>query len=113
MALEIWTRFRSFCSDRAGSFAPTFALLLVPVVGLIGAALDYSRAANERVMLQRALDTALLAAAQDGTSNWPAVAEGTFRSAYQPKAATPPARASRPQTTPIRGRPPRPCGRLS
>jgi hypothetical protein len=88
MALEIWTRFRSFCSDRAGSFAPTFALLLVPVVGLIGAALDYSRAANERVMLQRALDTALLAAAQDGTSNWSAVAEGTFRSAYRPKGAT-------------------------
>ena len=33
-----------FLQDRRGSITPMFALAIVPVVGLTGAAIDYSRA---------------------------------------------------------------------
>jgi hypothetical protein len=61
------------------------ALSMVPMTGLTGAAVEYARAVNERTMLQRALDAGVLAAANDGTSQWLSVAQGTFRSVYAPK----------------------------
>ncbi|UFW63295.1 pilus assembly protein [Rhizobium laguerreae] len=51
-----------FCNDRTGNIALSFALLLVPLIGAVGASLDYVRAYNTRSKMQSDLDTALLAA---------------------------------------------------
>ena len=61
-----------------GSVMPMFGLALVPVFGLVGAAVDYSRANNIRTGMQKALDSGLLAGARDGTFNWSNVALDIF-----------------------------------
>src|SRR5919204_5175487 len=61
-----------------GSVTPMFALSLVPMIGLVGAAVEYSQANNIRTGLQGALDAAVLAAARDGTFNWQTVATNVF-----------------------------------
>jgi Flp pilus assembly protein TadG len=43
--------------------APIFAIAIIPVIGLTGAAIDYSRAATARTQLQSAIDAAALALA--------------------------------------------------
>jgi Flp pilus assembly protein TadG len=50
-----------FLKDRRGSVAPMFALAIIPVMGLVGAAVDYSRANSARTSLQAALDATALA----------------------------------------------------
>jgi Flp pilus assembly protein TadG len=45
-----------FMQDRRGGVAPMFALALVPVFGLVGAAVDYSRANSVRTGMQSAID---------------------------------------------------------
>ena len=51
---------RHFCRDRRANVAPIFALAIIPVVGFVGAAIDYSRASAARTALQAALDSAAL-----------------------------------------------------
>ena len=72
----------SFRRNGAGSIGQIFALSLIPLLGLTGAAIDYSRAANEQARLAFALDNALVAGARDGTSNWQGVASSTFANFY-------------------------------
>src|SRR5947208_509023 len=50
-----------FLKDRRGGVAPMFALTLVPIVGFIGAAIDYSRANSIRTSMQAAADATSLA----------------------------------------------------
>jgi Flp pilus assembly protein TadG len=69
---------RRLIARRDASVLPVFALTLVPLAGMVGAALDYSRATNIRAELQQALDIALLAGARDGTTNWANVAASVF-----------------------------------
>ena len=57
-----------------------FALAVIPVITGVGAAVDYSRANAAKVVLQSALDTALLAGARDGSPNWASVALKAFTS---------------------------------
>lgn len=57
--------FRRFCEDRKGNAAILFGLCVIPVMGLVGAAVDYTRAANIRTAMQAAADAAALAAARD------------------------------------------------
>jgi Flp pilus assembly protein TadG len=52
---------RAFCADRRGNIAILFGLLLVPVVGAMGVALDYSFANQGRTQMQAALDLTGLA----------------------------------------------------
>ena len=52
-----------FLRDRRGGVAPLLALSMIPIVGAVGSAVDYSRAAAIRSELQNAMDSALLAAA--------------------------------------------------
>lgn len=52
----------SLLRDRSGNVAMIFGLALVPVIGLIGAGVDYSRAANVRTRLQAAADAAAVGA---------------------------------------------------
>lgn len=52
---------RSFWRDRRGNVAILFALAIVPVMGAMGAALDYSMANTYRTGMQKAVDAAALA----------------------------------------------------
>ncbi|PLX45408.1 MAG: hypothetical protein C0605_00970 [Hyphomicrobiales bacterium] len=63
---SIFSRFRR-C--RAGNAGMIFALTLIPLAGIVGAALDYSLAITARGKLQAASDTAALAAAKALTQN--------------------------------------------
>ena len=56
--------FSRFMQDRRGGVAPMFALAIIPVIGLTGAAIDYSRANSVRTGMQAALDATALAMAK-------------------------------------------------
>ena len=53
-----------FMQDCRGGVAPMFALALLPLIGLTGAAVDYSRANSVRVGMQAAIDATALAMAK-------------------------------------------------
>ncbi|HEX2727901.1 MAG TPA: vWA domain-containing protein [Beijerinckiaceae bacterium] len=55
----MWKR---FVADAVGGVGFMFALAVVPVLGLVGAAVDYSRASQAHTHLQKAVDAAALAA---------------------------------------------------
>ena len=57
-----------FLKDRRGNIAPMFALSLIPAVGMIGAAVDYTRANNIRSAMQSALDSTTLAMAGNAST---------------------------------------------
>jgi len=48
--------FLRFVNDRKGGVAPLFALALLPILGSMGAAVDYSRANSARTAMQATLD---------------------------------------------------------
>jgi Flp pilus assembly protein TadG len=77
-----------FTARKDGAVLPLFALSLVPIVALVGAAVDYSRANSVRTGLQRTLDSALLAGARDGSVNWTGVAVNFFNANVQPKGSS-------------------------
>ncbi|WP_188312034.1 TadE/TadG family type IV pilus assembly protein [Salinarimonas soli] len=52
-----------FAGARDGSVAVIFALAMLPLLAMVGSAVDYSRASRERALMQSALDMALLAGA--------------------------------------------------
>lgn len=49
-----------FFKDRRGNVAPIFALSIIPIIGFVGAAVDYSRASAIRSEMQGALDATAL-----------------------------------------------------
>lgn len=53
-----------FMKDRRGGVAPMFAIAIIPVFGLVGAAVDYSRANALRAGMQSAIDATALAMAK-------------------------------------------------
>ncbi len=53
--------FRRFCADQRGNFAMLFAITMVPICGVVGAAIDYSRASEVHAKLAEALDAGVLA----------------------------------------------------
>ena len=56
--------FSRFLRDRRGAVAPMFAIAIIPVIGLTGAAIDYSRANSVRTGMQAAIDATALAMAK-------------------------------------------------
>lgn len=56
---------RRFRRDEGGNFLMLFGLALVPLLGVVGVAIDYSRASNARQALNAAIDSAALMAARD------------------------------------------------
>ena len=56
--------FSHFLRDRRGAVAPMFAIAIIPVLGLTGAAIDYSRANSVRTGMQAAIDATALAMAK-------------------------------------------------
>lgn len=64
-----WTRqMRGLLRSDSGNVAIVFSVLLVPVVALIGAALDYSRASSAKAAMQAALDATALNLARESGS---------------------------------------------
>ncbi len=56
---------RRFRRDQHGNVLMMFGLALVPMMGVVGVAIDYSRASNARQALNAAIDSAALMAARD------------------------------------------------
>lgn len=59
---------RRFRAAQGGNVLITFTLLLVPIIGLIGAAIDYSRAASARSAMQGAVDATALMLSKDAAT---------------------------------------------
>lgn len=59
---------RSFRDERKGNVAITFALAILPVIGTVGAAIDYSRANSIKASLQNALDATALMLSRDAAT---------------------------------------------
>lgn len=57
--------FARFIDDRRASAVPIFALAVIPVLAMTGAAVDYSRANSVRAAMQAALDAAALNVSRD------------------------------------------------
>ncbi len=58
-------KLRAFAGERSGNVAVIFALAIIPVVGAMGAAVDYSRANSARTALQAAVDSTALMLSKD------------------------------------------------
>lgn len=64
-ARKMW---RKFSSARGGNVAITFALATLPIVGTVGAAVDYSHANQVKAAMQGALDSTALMLAKDAAT---------------------------------------------
>src|ERR1700730_4764469 len=51
--------------DQRGNIAVIFAIALLPLIGFMGAAIDYSRANNARTAMQSALDSVAVMVPKD------------------------------------------------
>ncbi|HEY1541907.1 MAG TPA: pilus assembly protein TadG-related protein, partial [Xanthobacteraceae bacterium] len=58
---KLRTMWRVFAGASRGNTTITFALAFIPLIGLVGAAIDYSRANSMRTQMQAATDTTALA----------------------------------------------------
>ena len=58
-----------FARAKAGNVAITFAIATLPVIGGVGAAVDYSHANSVKVALQAALDSTALMLSKEATSD--------------------------------------------
>jgi Flp pilus assembly protein TadG len=59
--------FARFFADRKGGVAPLLALGIIPLVGAVGASIDYSRASSARAAMQAAGDAAALMLAKSAS----------------------------------------------
>jgi len=59
---------KRFLDDESGNFAIVMALVLVPVVGLMGVGVEYSGMLNRKEKIRSSADIAILAAAKDSAS---------------------------------------------
>src|ERR1700730_246313 len=80
-ALHLWRR-------SEGSVVPLLGLALIPIVGAVGAAVDYSRASSVKAALQASLDSAVIAGAKDGGANWTQTAADMFNANVVAKGST-------------------------
>ncbi len=97
-SLSIKNRFRDalrrFPDARDGNIAVIFAIALLPILGFIGAAIDYSRANMARSAMQAALDSTALMVAKDlsmgviNTSQINSTAQKYFTALYTNKETT-------------------------
>ena len=62
---------RRFLQDRRAAVAPIFALAIIPVIGLVGMAVDYSRGNSVKAAVQAALDATALNMARNAPNLTP------------------------------------------
>ncbi|MBS0529825.1 MAG: pilus assembly protein [Proteobacteria bacterium] len=58
-----------FGHNNRGNIAPIFAIALLPMLGFVGAAVDYTRANAARSSMQAAMDSAVLMVSKDAAAN--------------------------------------------
>ncbi len=94
LVAELRGRVQAFCSARSGNVAVIFAFSILPIIGLTGAAIDYSRAGAIKTDLQSALDaTALMVsktAATMTSTQLQAAAQAYFKALFTSSAASTP-----------------------
>lgn len=80
--------FNRFKTDQRGATGLLFGIAVLPLVGAVGAAVDYSRAADQQSKIQRALDATAIALAREPAtltgSNLQQRTETIFATLYQP-----------------------------
>jgi Flp pilus assembly protein TadG len=69
--LRLLAKLRKFRAARRGNVAITFALAAVPMIGFVGAAIDYSQANSIKADFQKALDSTVLMLAKEAVSDTP------------------------------------------
>ena len=67
-AFDVLRKWRAFVRDRGGNVAITFAFATLPVIGAVGAAVDYSHANSVKTAMQSALDAASLMLSRDAAT---------------------------------------------
>lgn len=82
--------FRRFAADRRGATAMIFALTLVPMMGMIAAAMDYSDYLKTTAQVQSQIDAAVLAASSASNPGMPRdqAAQKFFDQTPKPKGVT-------------------------
>jgi Putative Flp pilus-assembly TadE/G-like len=70
---HIFERLASLGQNRSGSVAAIFAFSMIPLIGIAGAAVDFSRASTASARLKAAADSAVLAALKAKPSDDPVV----------------------------------------
>jgi Flp pilus assembly protein TadG len=65
---RLHNRLRAFGSAESGNVVITFALALVPIIGFVGAAVDYSRANSDKAAMQAAVDATALMLSKSASS---------------------------------------------
>ncbi|MFL9826914.1 pilus assembly protein TadG-related protein [Rhodoplanes sp. SY1] len=89
---KAWSLLETFRREERGNVAIMFAVALVPLLGLVGAAIDYSRASSFRTKMQAAADSTALAVSKtaSGKTNdqLTAEADAYYRAQINSKDAT-------------------------
>src|SRR4249920_4211583 len=71
--MNAWKKFRrtlsAFRLAQAGNVAITFAFASLPIIGFVGAAVDYSRANAVKAAMQTALDSTALMLAKEAATD--------------------------------------------
>jgi len=80
--------FNEFCRAREGNLAVIFALAALPVIGAIGAAVDFSKVSDVRSQMQNALDAAVLAGVTQASASQVSTATAVFRGDFEAKYGT-------------------------
>ena len=79
-------RLRQFASAKGGNVIMTFTLATIPMIGFVGAAVDYSRGNSAKAAMQNAVDaTALMlskTASTDSTSQMNSQATNYFMAIF-------------------------------
>jgi Flp pilus assembly protein TadG len=71
-----------FWNNRQGGVAPMLAIAIVPLMGAVGAAVDYSRANAARAAFQTALDSTALTLSKNAANETPAQIEADATSTF-------------------------------
>ena len=76
-----------FASDERGNIAVIFAIMSLPMLAFVGAAVDYARASSARSAMQAALDSASLMIAKEAATSpdLNARAAAVFKALYKRK----------------------------
>jgi Flp pilus assembly protein TadG len=70
--MRVFPLLARFWRDRRGSVAPLLALTIIPLIGAVGAAVDYTRASADRAAFQAALDSTALSLSKSAAGQTPA-----------------------------------------
>jgi Flp pilus assembly protein TadG len=71
-----------FWKNRRGAVAPTVAIVIVPLIGAVGAAVDYTRANAARTALQASLDSTALLLSKTAAHQTPAELQSSATDAF-------------------------------